>query len=52
MKKVIKNSSKKGFTLVEMICVLAIIVILASVLFINYIGLFRDLVHALETALC
>ena len=51
MKKVVK-ASKKGFSLVEMICVLAIIVILASVLLINYVGLFRDLVHALETALC
>lgn len=52
MKKVTKNSSKKGFSLVEMICVLAIIVILASVICINYIGLFRDIMHALEATVC
>ena len=51
MKKVVKTS-KKGFSLVELVCVLAIIVILASVLCINYFQLFKDLVHALETALC
>lgn len=32
MKKINKDNSKKGFSLVEMICVLAIICILASVL--------------------
>ncbi len=42
MKKVNKNS-KKGFTLVEVICVIAIICILASVMAFNYIQIVKDL---------
>ena len=40
MKRTIKNS-KKGFSLVEMICVIAIIVILAAAIGFNYIHVFR-----------
>ena len=43
MKKVIKNSSKKGFTLVELICVIAIIVIIGTVVAFNYFKIVRDL---------
>ena len=43
MKKVNKNSSKKGFTLVELICVIAIIVIIGSVVAFNYIKIVREL---------
>lgn len=43
MKKVSKNTSKKGFSLVEMICVIAIIVILGSVVAFNYFKIVKDL---------
>ena len=43
MKKVIKNTSKKGFTLVELICVIAIIVIIGTVVAFNYFKIVRDL---------
>lgn len=43
MKKVNKNSSKKGFTLVELICVIAIIVIIGTVVAFNYLKIVRDL---------
>ena len=43
MKKVNKNSSKKGFSLVELICVIAIIVIIGTVVAFNYIKIVRDL---------
>jgi len=49
MKKVSKNS-KKGFSLVELIVVIAIIVILASVVTFNYIGVYRNCVKALDQA--
>ena len=49
MKKVSKNS-KKGFSLVELIVVIAIIVILASVMAFNYIGIFRNCMKALDQA--
>ncbi|MCR5341385.1 MAG: type II secretion system GspH family protein [Saccharofermentans sp.] len=42
-KKVNKTSSKKGFSLVELICVIAIIVILGSVVAFNYIKIVREL---------
>ena len=45
MKKVLK--SKKGFSLVEIICVLAIIVILASAVCFNYLQIFKDAIQAL-----
>ena len=41
MKKTLK--SKKGFTLVEIITVVAIILILASVMLYNYFAVVRDL---------
>ena len=41
MKKVVK--SRKGFTLVEMVLVIAIIVILASVGYYGYIHIFKGL---------
>jgi prepilin-type N-terminal cleavage/methylation domain-containing protein len=50
MKKLVKNS-KKGFSLVEVICVIAIICILASVICFNYIQVFRQAIEALENAL-
>ena len=50
MKKVNKTSSKKGFSLVELICVIAIIVILASVLCFNYYHVFKHAIEALEMA--
>ena len=49
MKKVSKNS-KKGFSLVELIVVIAIIVILASVMAFNYIGIYRNCMKALDQA--
>ena len=49
MKKVAKTS-KKGFTLVELVCVIAIIVILASVLCFNYFQVFKHAVEALDAA--
>ena len=42
MKRTFKNS-KKGFSLVEMICVIAIIVILGSVVAFNYIKIVKNL---------
>lgn len=49
MTKVFKNNSKKGFSLVEVICVIAIIVILASVAAFNYYQVFKDAIEALGT---
>ena len=46
MKRTFKNS-KKGFSLVEMICVIAIIVIIASAICFNYIHIFRNAIEAL-----
>lgn len=46
MKKIQKN--KKGFTLIEMVLVIAIIVILAAVLIIS-IGTYLDKAHAAAT---
>lgn len=44
MKKVMKSkSSKKGFSLVELICVIAIIVIIAAAVGFNYVKIFRNL---------
>ena len=44
MKKIIKKTEgKKGFTLVELICVIAIIVIIGAVVGFNYIKIVRDL---------
>ena len=43
MKKVNKTTSKKGFTLVELICVIAIIVIIGTVVAFNYLKIVRDL---------
>ena len=42
-----KTASKKGFNLVELICVIAIICILAGAILFNYIGIFRQCVEAL-----
>ena len=48
MKRFIKKAdAKKGFNLVELICVIAIICILAGVLLFNYIGVFRNCMEAL-----
>ena len=49
MKKLVKDS-KKGFSLVEVICVIAIICILASVVAFNYFQVFKDCMQALENA--
>lgn len=49
MKKVVKTS-KKGFTLVELICVIAIIVIIASVVCFNYYHVFKHAIEALDAA--
>ena len=44
MKKIIKNTdSKKGFNLVELICVIAIICILAAAVGFNYLKIVKDL---------
>ena len=44
MKKINKKTAtKKGFTLVELICVVAIIVILAAVIGFNYLKIVKDL---------
>ncbi len=44
MKMVMKSqSSKKGFSLVELICVIAIIVIIAAAVGFNYVKIFRNL---------
>ena len=49
MKRFIKKAdSKKGFNLVELICVIAIICILAGAIFFNYIGVFRHVIEALN----
>ena len=45
MKKTFK--SKKGFSLVEMICVIVIIVIIASAICFNYIHICRNAIEAL-----
>lgn len=51
MKKVNKTKqSKKGFTLVELIVVIAIIVIIAAVVGFNYIKIYRNAVNALDKA--
>ncbi|MCQ2532754.1 MAG: prepilin-type N-terminal cleavage/methylation domain-containing protein [Saccharofermentans sp.] len=42
MKKIVKVTSKKGFTLVEMMLVVAIIVILASVAFVSIGTVLQD----------
>jgi len=48
MKKIIKKTaSKKGFNLVELICVIAIICILAAAILFNYIHIFRNAIDAL-----
>ena len=44
MKKFIKKTdAKKGFTLVELVCVIAIIVIIGAVAAFNYIGIVKGL---------
>ena len=44
MKKVMKSrTSKKGFNLVELICVIAIICILAAAVGFNYLKIVKDL---------
>ena len=40
-----KNNNKKGFSLVEMITVVAIIVIIASIAAFNLIGVYRHVVY-------
>lgn len=50
MKKYNKNGSKKGFSLVETVLVLAIICILASSVIFGGIKLFHKLTGALESA--
>lgn len=48
MKKIIKKTeSKKGLSLVEIICVVAIICIIAGAVLFNYIHIFRDVMNAL-----
>ena len=48
MKKIIKNTdSKKGFNLVELICVIAIICIIAGAIFFNYIHILKNVIDAL-----
>ena len=48
MKKIIKKTeSKKGLSLVEVICVIAIICILAGAILFNYIHIFRNAIDAL-----
>ena len=50
MKKVSKsqNQSVKGFSLVEIIVVVAIIIILASAVLFNYLGVFKNAINALD----
>ena len=50
MKKVVKsqNQSAKGFSLVEIIVVVAIIIILASAVLFNYLGVFKNAINALD----
>ena len=44
MKRIIKKTAaKKGLTLIELICVVAIIVILAAVIGFNYLKIVKDL---------
>ena len=44
MKKIIKKAdSRKGFTLVELICVIAIIVIIGAVVAFNYFKIVKEL---------
>lgn len=44
MKKFIKKTdAKKGFTLVELVCVIAIIVIIGTVVAFNYMKIVRNL---------
>ena len=44
MKKIIKKTEgKKGFTLVELICVIAIIVIIGAAIGFNYIKIVKNL---------
>ena len=44
MKRIIKKTTaKKGLTLIELICVVAIIVILAAVIGFNYLKIVKDL---------
>lgn len=47
MKKVSKTS-KKGFTLVELVVVLAIIIILASVVCFNYLHIFQHIMEVCD----
>ena len=48
MKRFIKKAeNKKGFNLVELICVIAIICILAGAILFNYIHIFRNAIDAL-----
>lgn len=50
MKKAVKsqNQSAKGFSLEEIIVVVAIIIILASAVLFNYLGVFKNAINALD----